>query len=217
MRAALGIPEDAPVIGFVGRFTRDKGISELLEAHTRLASVYPTLRLLMVGDFETGDPVGEIARDRIATDSQVIVTGLVQDVERYYPLMNVLALPTFREGFPYVPLEAQAAGIPVVTTDATGAIDSVESGQSGIIVPVGNVGALTTGLRQLLDNPILQRQMGQAGRQWVAENFAQPLVQAALQCEYSGLLSEPPEDENAQGKHNACKSNLTWRNDLWTF
>ncbi len=102
VRFELHIPAEAPVIGFVGRLTRDKGIRELYEAFMRLQGRYPGLRLLLVGDFEAGDPVPSALRARIEADPAVIHTGFVDDVERFYPAMDVLALPTYREGLPTV-------------------------------------------------------------------------------------------------------------------
>ena len=142
LRRKLGIAEGTLVLGFVGRFTRDKGIVELYEAFTQLRAAYSNLRLLMVGDFEEGDPVSPKMRARIESDLTVIRPGFVTDVASYLCTMDVLALPTYREGFPGVVLEAQASSVPVVTTDATGAIDSLVDGVTGIQTQVGHVGAL---------------------------------------------------------------------------
>src|SRR5260221_10800481 len=118
LRAQLKIPPDALVIGFVGRLTRDKGVCELYEAHTRLRRQFPLLRLLLVGDFEAGDPLPTEVHRSIDSDSSVIRPGFVIDIADYYRVMDVFSLPTYREGFPTVALEAQAAGVPVVTSTA---------------------------------------------------------------------------------------------------
>ena len=138
----LRIPAGAPVVGFVGRLVKDKGIRQLVEAFKQLRKTFPELRLLLLGDFEDGDLVEPEIHRFIESTAAVIRTGFVSDTTPYYALMNVLALPTYREGFPQVPLEAQANGVPVVTTTATGAIDSVIDGVTGFSVPVGDSGAL---------------------------------------------------------------------------
>jgi len=125
LRIALGIAPYTPVVGFVGRLTRDKGIPELVEAFRQIRHEVPGTRLLLVGDFEDGDPVPYPVRREIASSNDILVTGMVPDPSAHYHLMNLLALPTHREGFPGVVLEAAAAGIPAVTTDATGAVDAV--------------------------------------------------------------------------------------------
>jgi lipopolysaccharide/colanic/teichoic acid biosynthesis glycosyltransferase len=192
LRAELGILPSAPVIGFVGRFVRDKGIAELYEAFSRLRESYPDLRLLLVGDFEAGDPVASEVCARIEDDAAVIRTGFVGDVAPYLWAMEVLALPTYREGFPGAPLEAQAASIPVVVTDATGAIDSIVDGVTGIQVPVGDVAALTAALDRLLADPKLRARMGQAGCRWVEENFQREAIWKKRLNAYSAMLPAAP-------------------------
>jgi len=187
-RERLGIPLGAPGVGFVGRFTRDKGIAELYEAFTQLHPSYPDLRLLLVGGFEAGDPVPPALRARIEADPAVICTGFVADVEAYYWTMDVLALPTYREGFPGAPLEAQAASVPVVTTNATGAADAIVDGITGLRVPVGDVGALTAALDRLLADPERRARMGQAGCSWVQQNFQRETVWESLMASYRSIL-----------------------------
>ena len=97
---------------------------------------------------------------------------------------------TYREGFPNTVLEAQAAERPVVTTKATGAIDSVLDGTSGILVPVGDSRALADAIGKLLANPSMARRMGQAGRERVEREFRQEIVWGELIDLYRALLQE---------------------------
>jgi glycosyltransferase involved in cell wall biosynthesis len=189
LRRELGIHEDAPVIGFVGRFTRDKGIPELYQSFISLREHYPNLRLLLVGDFEAGDPIAEDIRRAIYSDCEVIRPGFVRDTSPYYHLMDICVLPTYREGFPGVPLEAQAAGIPVVTTQATGAIDSVLDGKTGFIVPVGDVNTLSAAIDRLLGDPSLRKRMGEAGCAWVEAVFRREIVWKAHAQAYKQEMS----------------------------
>jgi glycosyltransferase involved in cell wall biosynthesis len=184
LRRKLGIDKDALVIGFVGRFTRDKGILELYQAFTSVRERYANLRLLLVGDFEPGDPIAVDIRRAIESNRDLIRTGFVADVAPYYRLMDICVLPTYREGLPGVPLEAQSSGIPVITTQATGAIDSVLDGQTGFIVPVGDVKALCAAIDLLLGDPSLRKRMGEAGRVWVEAVFRQEIVWAAYARAY---------------------------------
>jgi glycosyltransferase involved in cell wall biosynthesis len=85
--------------------------------------------------------------------------------------MDVLVLPSYREGFPNCALEAAAAGKPVVTTDATGAIDAVVHGFTGLVVPVGDAAALREALDRLLASPELRASFGRAGHERVARSF----------------------------------------------
>jgi lipopolysaccharide/colanic/teichoic acid biosynthesis glycosyltransferase/glycosyltransferase involved in cell wall biosynthesis len=196
LRHKLGIPPDVPVIGFVGRFVRDKGIRQLVEAFQKLRARYPDLHLLLVGDFEEGNCVEPEIRRYIETESAIIRPGFVSDTAPYYALMDLLVLPTFREGFPGVPLEAQASAVPVVTTRATGAVDSVNDGVTGILVPVGDATTLAEAVGKLLADSELRIRMGQAGRERMEKDFHPEIVWDALVKLYRLLM-----DHNLGSSH----------------
>ena len=178
------------MLGYVGRLVKDKGIRELVEAFGKLRGTYPDLRLLLVGDFEQGDPVEPEVRRCIESETAIIRPGFVSDTAPYYPLMDVLALPTYREGLPGVPLEAQASGVPVVTTTATGAVDSIIDGVTGLHVPVGNTNALTDAVGKLLADPALRERMGKAGRERMERDFRPEVIWDALIHLYRELMEE---------------------------
>jgi lipopolysaccharide/colanic/teichoic acid biosynthesis glycosyltransferase/glycosyltransferase involved in cell wall biosynthesis len=190
LRVKLGIPSGTPVLGFVGRFVKDKGIRQLVESFQQLREAYPSLCLLLVGDFEHADPVEPEVRRYIESEGAIIRPGFVSDTAPYYGLMDVLALPTYREGFPGVPLEAQASGIPVVTTRATGAVDSIVDGVTGFLVPVGNSEALTNAIGTLLRDSGLRQRMGEAGRERMERDFHPEFIWGALVRLYRDLVEE---------------------------
>jgi len=202
LRGHLGIPANAPVVGFVGRLTRDKGIGELVEAHLKLRKRFPAVRLLLVGDVEQGDPLPRKTRRIMKTEPQIIQTGFVEDPAPYYHIMNVLAFPTHREGFGNAPLEAHAAGKPVVAARATGVLDGVIDGVTGILVPVGDGAALAGALELVLKDPTLAVALGSAGRERVLREFRQERVWKAIVGEYlqhlqvKGLSVPSPTDRN---------------------
>lgn len=205
LRQTLQLPEGTPVVGFVGRFTQDKGIAELMAAYRQVHRHLPGTRLLLVGDYEPGDPVPAEVRRAIEDDRSVIHVGFVPDVSPYYPLMNVLALPTYREGLGLVALEAAAAGIPAVTTDVTGARDAVQPGVTGWRVPVGDSGALAGAVLEALTQPEVARARGAAGRQRVVEEFRPEVVQERWEAYYRELLSARPGRERSAGRTKGRK------------
>lgn len=200
LRRELGIPAPAPVLGYVGRLTRDKGIPELVEAFLLLGNQFPDLRLLLVGRFEDEDPLPVETRRHLETNVNVILAGHsqkrngerqdwpVEDAAPYYALMNVFVLPSHREGLPNVVLEAQAAGKSVVAARATGVLDAVIDGETGLLFPVGDVAALMDAVARLLQDKDLAHELSRAGQIRVQREFRQEQIWEALHQEYLGLL-----------------------------
>jgi glycosyltransferase involved in cell wall biosynthesis len=194
-RSEHAIPEDVVVIGFVGRLTRDKGVEELAEAFRIVYEHAPNTILLVVGPYEDRDRPSERTVQTLSTHPGVRQVGLRFDVLRFMAAMDIVALPTYREGLGNVLLEAAALGLPTVTTNATGARDAVLDGRTGLQVPVGDADALARALLRLVGEPNLRREMGQAGRKWVVEEFDQQKVWVQQVDEYRALMHrEQPSD-----------------------
>ena len=195
LRRRLGLPPDAPVVGFVGRLTRDKGLPELIEAFDTILAAKPDAHLLLVGWFDTAeDALGDDLRSRIKKHPRIHLTGFVDDTAPYYQVMDVMVLPTWREGFPNVVLEAAATGIPVVTTLATGSRDAVVPEVTGLLIPPGYPVAISEAVIQLLRNPELRCRMGKAARAWVLDHYVNGRVLARTVRYYQSLL-----DQNLSG------------------
>lgn len=177
-RQRLGLEPQPPVVGFVGRLTPDKGLDVLAAARALLAERGVDHQLLIVGGVdEQADPA--ILDALRSVGRPPIETGQVPDARSFYAAMDLLCLPTLREGFPNVVLEAAAAGIPAVTTDATGAVDSVVDGATGLIAAVGDPGSLADRLQELLEATAgARRAMGQAARERAGRDFSRDQVWA---------------------------------------
>jgi glycosyltransferase involved in cell wall biosynthesis len=169
-RELLRLPPHALVAGFIGRIVPDKGIEELLAAHTALGKEFPELFLMLVGACEAEQPLSPAAVDALRANPKVVRVGVQEDIVPYLAAMDILLHPSYREGLPTVPLEAAAMGLPVVTTRIPGCVDAVVDGVTGILVPPRDSQALTRATRMLLYNPELRRTMGEAGRTWARQN-----------------------------------------------
>ena len=187
--ARLGLPPDALVVGFVGRLTRDKGLPELVEAFDAILAAKPQAHLLLVGWFDASeDALSSDLRSRIKNHPRIHMTGYVADTAPYYRAMDVMVLPTWREGFPNVVLEAAASGIPVVTTICTGSRDAVVPEVTGLLIPPGYPVAISEAVLQLLRNPERRCRMGVAARAWVLENYVKGYVLGLTVLCYKSLL-----------------------------
>ncbi|WP_188450430.1 glycosyltransferase [Knoellia flava] len=156
-------------IGFVGRVTADKGIGALADALGR-PSLAGTYHLTVVGSHDEPDSEEMLAALRGA-NVNFTAHGPVDDIRPHMSQMDFLVLPTRREGFPNVVLEASAMGVPTLTTKAVGAIDSVIHERTGLLVPVDDVDALETALTRMITSADDRRLMGTAARAYVEENF----------------------------------------------
>jgi len=189
LRHDLGLPRNAPVVGFVGRLTRDKGVPELVEAFDAILAARPDAHLLLVGWFDASeDALGQELRSRIRNHPHIHLTGFVANTAPYYRVMDMMVLPTRREGFPNVVLEAAATGIPVITTLATGSRDAVLPEVTGLLIPPGYPEAISEAVLQLLGNPQRCRRMGEAARSWVLEHYVNERVLRRTVHYYKSLL-----------------------------
>jgi len=190
LRAELGIPYRAEVVGFVGRLTRDKGLPELIEAFDAILAAKPGAHLLLVGWFDAAeDALGGDLRSRIQMNPRIHMTGFIANTAPYYRIMDVMVLPTWREGFPNVILEAAATGIPVVTTLCTGSRDAVVPEVTGLLIPPGYPVAIEESVLQLLRNPEQRFRMGLAARAWVLDHYVNGQVLGRTVRFYKSLMN----------------------------
>jgi glycosyltransferase involved in cell wall biosynthesis len=200
LRAQLGIPPSAEVVGFVGRLTRDKGLPELIEAFDAILAAKPEAHLLLVGWFDAAeDALGGEIRSRIQGNPRIHKTGFVANTAPYYRIMDVMVLPTWREGFPNVILEAAATGIPVVTTLCTGSRDSVVPEVTGLLIPPGYPVAIEESVLQLLRNPERRFRMGRAARAWVLDHYVNGQVLGRTVRFYTSLMNRNLPKESRRG------------------
>jgi glycosyltransferase involved in cell wall biosynthesis len=186
----LGLDGGLPVVTFIGRLTKDKGLDVLLAALRCIRSEETLVQLLLLGAQDEADSayyLSEIERE----PTPAIILHHIRDVRPYLAASDVVVLPTRREGMPNVVLEAAAMGIPSVTTDATGAVDSVVHDVTGLIVPVGDERALAAAVLRLIQDKASHASMGREARNRVVKDF-QPkdVARAIVDLGVSGRIIE---------------------------
>jgi glycosyltransferase involved in cell wall biosynthesis len=191
LRESLGIPATADlIIGTIGRLTRKKGSGYLIEAAAKLLPDFPNLHVLVIGAQLSTDPepfqTELIARiHTLGIENHVTLTGDRKDIPELLGLLDIFALPTFRnEGLPRSILEAMSMSLPVVATDIRGCREAVLQGKTGFIVPPENSEKLADALKTLLSNPELRQVYGQAGRQRVETEYDERFVFQRLEKYY---------------------------------
>lgn len=192
-REELGLAPRLPVIGFVGRVTTDKGIATLLAAVQQLRLEGRHLQVLMVGPEEPAGYLHRALGEVGLQISDVHWIGSVPDARPYFSAMDILCLPTRREGFPNVVLEAAAQGIPAIVSDATGSVDAVVDGETGWVFRVDDSGDLAAGLLHVLWQDEMRHLAGSAAYKRASAAFNRTIVwsrTAAFFCKEAGICNE---------------------------
>lgn len=190
IRNRYGIPCDAVVVGFVGRLARAKGLVELASAWNIMRDTDDRLHLLLIGPDEPVDPLPAELIEQLRRDPRVHFAGENWDTPPLYSAMDILVLPTHREGLPIVLLEGAAMGLPIVATRVTGCVDAVQDGVTGTLVPAYDSTALAHGVQRYVVDPSLRARHGKAARAWMLRDFSGEAMRAAIYDEYAHLLTQ---------------------------
>lgn len=173
---------------FVGRLVGDKGVNELVEAFDKLSLEYKDARLILVGpEEEKLDPLKPETLDIIKKSRRILAVGRQTDVRPFLLASDIFILPSYREGFPNVVLEASAMGLPCVVTEVNGATDAIHDGINGLIIPKRNKEALYKAMKRLYADNDLRKQMASSARPLVAARFNRPDVWRATLEMYKSL------------------------------
>lgn len=188
LRKEHGIPDDAVVCLFLGRLTADKGVFDLVRAFVLCGEANPRLWLVLAGPDEEG--VGPRLRSLLMGEvgGRMLVEGFTHTPERYIAAADFLCLPSYREGFGMVVIEAAAAGIPSVGSRIYGVSDAIVENETGLLVPPGDVPQLAEALSHLASDEALRARLALAGRMRVETEFRQEKVVAGYVDYFLGLL-----------------------------
>ena len=189
LRLQLGISNSSLVIGAVGSLVPRKNFKALISAVSALGAKPGHTVLVLIGD---GPLRAELERQALANFSvdKVVFPGAVPDAAAWYPAFDLLCSSSLdQEGMPNVLMEAGAAGLPVVATAVGGALELVEDGVNGFLVPPENIDSMVQKLEKLLRDPDARRRMGQAGREKMRREFGVSAMVSRMMQVYEEILS----------------------------
>ncbi|MEM6854090.1 MAG: glycosyltransferase family 4 protein [Planctomycetota bacterium] len=194
VRMKYGIPQDALVVGHVGRLDPLKGHADLLDQLPTLNADGRDVWLLFVGD---GFHRAELEKHPNMALGKTVLTGLVplSSIPEHLAAMDVMALPSYQEGQSRTLCEALLCGAPVVGYDVGGIPSVIRDGETGRLVPVGDKDALGRALLDLLDDPQYRARLAERGRQHVVEHFSAAKMNRELLELYEQLLCPPSSGE----------------------
>lgn len=187
MRRRLGLPLEAKLIGTAGRLALQKGFDVLIRAMPGVLKSHPEARLLLVGSGKLEEELRAEAA-LLGVDAQVDFLGTRRDMPELFSAMDCFVLPSKRDSFPVVLLEAAATGLPCIATDDGGNPESVLDGQTGLVVPVDDSDSLAEAIVRVLDDPEQARRWGEAGRAKIERSHTARVMMDRLEALYERVL-----------------------------
>ena len=169
-RAGLGIPDTAPLVGFVGRLAFEKGPDQFVRMAWFIRKDSPDTHFVMVGEGPMRDDIRSLIRE-LKLNDRVHLAGACSDMPAVYPEFDVLASTSRSEGMPLVMLEAMATGLPVVATEVGGVAEIIENGTTGWLARLNDYETIARLLTGMLANIEATRAMGRAARERVIHRF----------------------------------------------
>lgn len=189
LRDDLNIPDAGKILLFVGRITPDKGIGELLSAFSDIVKDNRNVFLVLVGPFESvGENVVNQIDEALVRDN-IRTVGFSSEPEKYMALADLLCLPSYREGFGTVVIEAAAMGTPAIGSDIYGLSDAIVNGKTGILVPVRDSESLKEGILCALNDLNLLSTMGVAAQDRAIRDFGSKTSSELLMKEYKRFFN----------------------------
>jgi glycosyltransferase involved in cell wall biosynthesis len=189
-KVAVGFQPDDLIVGVTAHLTRKKGHRSFVQAAALVASRMPNVKFLLVGEGREREALEAQVRAARLLD-RVVFAGFQDDVLPWMAAMDVLVLPTIeKEGFGRVLVEAGAMSKPVISTDIGGMAEVVSHGETGLIVPAGEVSELANAIMKLLSDEEMRLQMGKAGRARALARFSVEQMVANTEAVYREVWNE---------------------------
>lgn len=195
----LSKDKNALIIGCVGRLCESKGQKNLILAFSNILDDFSSATLWLIGKDQQNGGKYEIElrslAESLGINNQVVFWGHQDDVRRLMEQMDVLVLPSYDEGFPLVLLEAMSVGLPVIASRVAGVPEMIVDGETGILIPPGNIEVIGDEIKRLMSNPLFRKSLGEKGRERVLKEFSKEKMLGQVRELYASIIDE---------KHEAC-------------
>lgn len=191
LKRDLDIADDDFTFIFIGRIVRDKGIEELISSFKNISKHDAKIKLLLVGPTEPElDPLTEASEWEIANNPQIISVGYQDDVRAYLAISHVLAFPSYREGFPNVPMQAGCFELPCIVTNINGCNEIIHNEVNGLIIPKKDASALQNAMERVIFNKDLYQKLKSNARRIIVDQYEQTFFWALLHKEYQDQFKQ---------------------------
>lgn len=190
IRSQYAISDNDVVFSFAARLTADKGINELLEAFLNLSEKYDNIKLFIMGGMDDSGSLDSELFLKAEKSDKIVLTGSVQDVEKYYAASDVFVAPSYREGFGLVVIEAESMALPAIVSDVPGQIDAIVPNETGLACTVKSVLSLQEQMEKLIKDSELREKLGANAQKYVKENYEQKKLFEYLKKHRDELIGE---------------------------
>jgi glycosyltransferase involved in cell wall biosynthesis len=198
-RISKKLPGDRPIVGCVGRLCEKKGQKDLVLAFCKVLHDYPFADLWLIGNDQQTQGEYEFELrclvESLGISDRMVFWGHQDGAKELMEQMDILVLPSYDEGFPLVLLEAMSIGLPVIASRVAGIPEMIVDGETGILIPPGNIEIIGDEIKRLMSNPSLRKSLGEKGRKRVLKEFSKEQMLGQIRELYASTI-----DEN----HKAC-------------
>lgn len=184
-----GLPREERLIGAVGRLVRQKGFEYLIRAMPRVLHQVAEARLVIAGEGPLRQELQELAHER-GLEGKVVFQGFRRDIREFLRAVELVVIPSVREGFPMITLEAMAMAKPIVATAIDGVIEQIDHDVNGLLVPPEDCEALGAAMVKLLEDRVTRERLGHAARQKAVTRFDVRKMVNETKLVYAELLGQ---------------------------
>tara|TARA_B110000879_G_C11130881_1_gene495972 strand:- start:845 stop:1783 length:939 start_codon:yes stop_codon:yes gene_type:complete len=182
--------DDCFIFTFIGRIVKDKGIEELIDAYARLSSEVENVRLVIVGWEEPlTDPISNRSQEILKNNSGIVYAGFLDDIRPVLGVSDCLVLPSYREGFPNVVMQAACMSVPSIVSNINGCNEIIQDGSNGLIVEPKNTEDLYYAMKRVAYDRGLLIDLASKSRGLVVEKYCREKMQKLILAEYQSLLA----------------------------